>query len=143
MSYLIYEPTNPSLPHPLSYHHFNTADHCPKHKRDTMRSLSLSALTLSSSLMMLLMLLSSKRCGASISLPEMDGDLPLYSIADSNLDLEFMMDSEINRILVGSSPGGYDALNSGPVFNGNQGNRYHVPLGGSKLSCGSTYKRDC
>ncbi|KAF9663846.1 hypothetical protein SADUNF_Sadunf17G0094500 [Salix dunnii] len=35
----------------------------------------------------------------------MDGDLPLYSIADSNLDLEFMMDSEINRILVGSSPG--------------------------------------
>ncbi|KAJ6421525.1 hypothetical protein OIU84_028822 [Salix udensis] len=64
-----------------------------------MRSLSLSALTLSSSLLLLLLLLSSKRCRASISLPEMDGDLPLYSIADSNLDSEFMMDSEINRIL--------------------------------------------
>ncbi|KAJ6860930.1 hypothetical protein NC651_037111 [Populus alba x Populus x berolinensis] len=47
-----------------------------------------------------MMLLNTKRCGASISLPEMEGDVPLYSIADSNLDLEFMMDSEINRILI-------------------------------------------
>ncbi|KAJ6753031.1 hypothetical protein OIU74_027808 [Salix koriyanagi] len=66
-----------------------------------MRSLSLSALTLSSSL--LLLLLNTKRCRASISLPEMDGDLPLYSIADSNLDSEFMMDSESNRILSASA----------------------------------------
>ena len=51
------------------------------------------------SLLLMMMLLNTKRCGASISLPEMDGDVPLYSIADSNLDLEFMMDSEINRIL--------------------------------------------
>ncbi|KAJ6753034.1 hypothetical protein OIU74_027811 [Salix koriyanagi] len=72
-----------------------------------MRSLSLSALTLSSSLLlmlMLLLLLNTKRCRASISQPEMDGDLPLYSIADhSNLDSEFMMDSEINRILSASA----------------------------------------
>ncbi|KAJ6290451.1 hypothetical protein OIU78_026229 [Salix suchowensis] len=70
-----------------------------------MRSLSLSALTLSSSLLLLLLLLllNTKRCRASISLPEMDGDLPLYSIADSNLDSEFMMDSEINRILSASA----------------------------------------
>ena len=51
------------------------------------------------SLLLMMLLLNTKRCGASISLPEMDGDVPLYSIADSNLDLEFMMDSEINRIL--------------------------------------------
>ncbi|KAG6742995.1 hypothetical protein POTOM_053939 [Populus tomentosa] len=63
-----------------------------------MKSLSLSALTLSS-LLLTMMLLNSKCCGASISLPEMEGDVPLYFIADSNLDLEFMMDSEINRIL--------------------------------------------
>ena len=72
-----------------------------------MKSLSLSALT-SSSLLLTMMLLNTKRCGASISLPEMEGDVPSYSIADSNLDLEFMMDSEINRIpcqeLVSSSP---------------------------------------
>jgi len=72
-----------------------------KHKRDTMKSLSLSALTLSLLLMMML-LLNTKSCGASISLPEMDGDVPLYSIADSNLHLEFTMDSEINRILTGA-----------------------------------------
>lgn len=41
----------------------------------------------------------------------MDGDVPLYSIADSNLDLEFMMDSEINRILVAPRRVGGGALN--------------------------------
>ncbi|KAG6741842.1 hypothetical protein POTOM_055121 [Populus tomentosa] len=66
-----------------------------------MKSLSLSVLTLS--LLLTMMLLNTKSCGASISLPEMDGD----SIADSNIDLEFMMDSEINRILnAGSRPAG-------------------------------------
>ncbi|KAJ6734843.1 hypothetical protein OIU79_002003 [Salix purpurea] len=108
-----------------------------------MRSLSLSALTLSSSLMMMmLLLLSSESCGASISLPEMDGDLPLYSIADSNLDLEFMMDSEINRML--ASPGNQisDPYNKFKApFNCDQAPRYCVPLG-SKKPCG-LYKRDC
>ncbi|PNS96099.1 hypothetical protein POPTR_017G095500v4 [Populus trichocarpa] len=75
-----------------------------------MKSLSLSALTLSSS-SLTTMLLNTKCCGASISLPEMDGDVPLYSIADSNLDLEFMMDSEINRILVAPRRVGGGALN--------------------------------
>ncbi|KAJ6371213.1 hypothetical protein OIU77_001672 [Salix suchowensis] len=108
-----------------------------------MRSLSLSALTLSSSLMMLLMLLSSKRCGARISLPEMDGDLPLYSIADSNLDLEFMMDSEINRIiLLGSSPGNNALDGPRPVFNCGPGKPYACLVKGSKRACG-VYQRDC
>ncbi|KAJ6734845.1 hypothetical protein OIU79_002005 [Salix purpurea] len=79
-----------------------------------MRSLSLSALTLSSSLLLLLLLLlNTKRCRASISQPEMDGDLPLYSIADSNLDSEFMMDSEINRILSASASAATAAAGSG------------------------------
>ncbi|KAJ6290446.1 hypothetical protein OIU78_026224 [Salix suchowensis] len=109
-----------------------------------MRSLSLSALTLSSSLMMLLMLLSSKRCGASISLPEMDGDLPLYSIADSNLDLEFIMDSEINRMLAspGNMPGNpLDRLK--PVFNCGPGNPYDCVVKGSKRPCGKFYRVPC
>ncbi|KAJ6860934.1 hypothetical protein NC651_037115 [Populus alba x Populus x berolinensis] len=51
----------------------------------------------------------------------MEGDVPLYSsIADSNIDLEFMMDSEINRILnAGSRPvvdGAFDPEK--PVFGG-------------------------
>ncbi|KAI5559016.1 hypothetical protein BDE02_17G081100 [Populus trichocarpa] len=66
-----------------------------------MRSLSLSALTSSS--LLLMMMLNTISCSASISLPKMDGDVPLYSsVADSYMDLEFMMDSEINRILTGS-----------------------------------------
>ncbi len=76
-----------------------------------MKSLSLSALTLSS-LLLTMMLLNSKCCGASISLPEMDGDVPSYTIADSNIDLEFMMDSEINRILADSSSNALGALHA-------------------------------
>uniref|UniRef100_A0A6N2N013 Rapid ALkalinization Factor n=1 Tax=Salix viminalis TaxID=40686 RepID=A0A6N2N013_SALVM len=110
-----------------------------------MRSLSLSALTLSSSLMMMLLLLSSKRCGASISLPEMDGDLPLYSIAGSNLDLEFMMDSEINRILSanGNMPGNpLDRLK--PVTNCGRGRPYADCLaGGNKRTCAKLYRGPC
>ncbi|KAG6742992.1 hypothetical protein POTOM_053936 [Populus tomentosa] len=81
-----------------------------------MKSLSLSVLTLS--LLLTMMLLNTKSCGASISLPEMDGDVPSYSIADSILDLEFMMDSEINRILNADSlRKAYDAVHKkGPVF---------------------------
>ncbi|KAJ6960215.1 hypothetical protein D5086_030767 [Populus alba] len=109
-----------------------------------MKSLSLSALTLSS-LLLTMMLLNSKCCGASISLPEMDGDVPLYSIADSNLDLEFMMDSEINRILGdGSLNKAYDAVHKGaPPFNCGKGNRYCVPGPDGKLMCRDMYKRDC
>uniref|UniRef100_A0A2K1X5U2 Rapid ALkalinization Factor n=1 Tax=Populus trichocarpa TaxID=3694 RepID=A0A2K1X5U2_POPTR len=108
-----------------------------------MKSLSLSALTLSS-LLLTMMLLNTKSCGASISLPEMDGDVPLYSIADSNLDLEFMMDSEINRIL-GSRNAGVDPLiRQKPVFGCGRGNRYCVPKGPDNTrKCGSQYKRDC
>ncbi|KAL9381065.1 hypothetical protein Peur_026722 [Populus x canadensis] len=66
-----------------------------------MKSLSLSALTSS---LLLMMMLNTISCGASISLPKVDGDVPLYSsIADSYMDLEFMMDSEINRILAAST----------------------------------------
>ncbi|KAG6741840.1 hypothetical protein POTOM_055119 [Populus tomentosa] len=66
-----------------------------------MKSLSLSALTSS---LLLMMVLNTISCGASISLPKVDGDVPLYSsIADSYMDLEFMMDSKINRILTGSN----------------------------------------
>ena len=108
-----------------------------------MKSLSLSALTLSS-LLLTTMLLNTKSCGASISLPEMDGDVPLYSIADSNIDLEFMMDSEINRILgTGSLNKAYDAVKRGPVFNCGPGNRYCVPGPDGKLMCRNEYKRDC
>ncbi|KAJ6753036.1 hypothetical protein OIU74_027813 [Salix koriyanagi] len=108
-----------------------------------MRSLSLSALTLSSLLLLLLLLLNTKRCRASISLPEMDGDLPLYSIADSNLDSEFMMDSEINRILVGSVPVNiYKTKDSGnPLFQCGRGQRYCVAQD-NKNRC-VPYKRDC
>ncbi|KAJ6421527.1 hypothetical protein OIU84_028824 [Salix udensis] len=108
-----------------------------------MRSLSLSALTLSSSLLLLLLLLSSKRCRASISLPEMDGDLPLFSIADSNLDSEFMMDSEINRIL--SSPGNdaYRSLNGGKApFQCPPDIRYCVGENKNKR-CDDPYNRAC
>ncbi|KAJ6960203.1 hypothetical protein NC653_038289 [Populus alba x Populus x berolinensis] len=112
-----------------------------------MKSLSLSALTLSLLLLLLtMMLLNTKSCGASISLPEMDGDVPLYSIADSNLDLEFMMDSEINRILnAGSRPVVDGALNpEEPVFGGGQGNRYNLGTGpDGKPRCLNPYKRDC
>ncbi|KAJ6867009.1 hypothetical protein NC652_038289 [Populus alba x Populus x berolinensis] len=95
-----------------------------------MKSLSLSALTLSS-LLLTMMLLNTKSCGASISLPEMEGDVPLDSIADSNLDLEFMMDSEINRILnAGSRAGGVDALiRNKPAIGGGQYNRYNLGKG--------------
>ncbi|KAJ6960209.1 hypothetical protein NC653_038292 [Populus alba x Populus x berolinensis] len=110
-----------------------------------MKSLSFSALTLSS-LLLTMMLLNTKSCGASISLPEMDGDVPLYSIADSNLDLEFMMDSEINRILGdGSLNKAYDAVDEkGAVFGGGPGNRYNLGKGpDGKPSCLDPYKRDC
>jgi hypothetical protein len=63
-----------------------------------------------------MMLLNTKCCGASISLLEMDGDVPLYSIADSNIDLEFMMDSEINRILGSRHGGGGALIPHKPVF---------------------------
>jgi hypothetical protein len=108
-----------------------------------MKSLSLSSLTLS--LLLMMMLLNTKSCGASILLPEMDGDVPLYSIADSNLDLEFMMDSEINRILTGvrvGTTGGtqnpYKAL-----YGCGRGKRYCVPKGRFKKDCLSVYKRTC
>ncbi|KAF9663840.1 hypothetical protein SADUNF_Sadunf17G0093800 [Salix dunnii] len=104
-----------------------------------MRSLSLSALTLSSSLLMMLLLLSSKRCDASISLPEMNGDLPLYSIADSNFDLEFIMDSGINRILASPGNQGPDPLyRFKPPFNCVPAERYCVPLGSSLNSLTAT-----
>ncbi|KAG6741833.1 hypothetical protein POTOM_055112 [Populus tomentosa] len=90
-----------------------------------MKSLSLSALTLS--LLLMMTLLNTKSCGASITLPEMEGDVPSYTIADSNIDLEFMMDSEINRILnAGSRPvvdGAFDPEK--PVFGGGPGNGYN------------------
>ena len=105
-----------------------------------MKSLSLSALTLSSS-SLTTMLLNTKCCGASISLPEMDGDVPLYSIADSNLDLEFMMDSEINRILVAPRAGEGGALNPHkPVFGGGRGNRYNLGKGSPKPPRGPHYR---
>ena len=113
-----YELINPSLPRSSSYllqyhrslppyrlntelaarfYHRLALKELAKHKRDTMKSLSLSALTSS---LLLMMMLNTISCGASISLPKVDGDVPLYSsIADSYMDLEFMMDSEINRIL--------------------------------------------
>ncbi|KAJ6860935.1 hypothetical protein NC651_037116 [Populus alba x Populus x berolinensis] len=79
-----------------------------------------------------MMLLNIKCCGASITLPEMEGDVPLYSIADSNLDLEFMMDSEINRIL-SSRLGGVGPLDPNKaVFGGGRGNRYDVGKGSPK-----------
>jgi len=107
-----------------------------------MKSLSLSALTLSS-LLLAMMLLNTKSCGASISLPEMDGDVPLYSIADSNLDLEFMMDSEINRILADSRNGGGGALNPHkPAFGCGHAKRYCVPNPDGTKRCRSMYKRD-
>ena len=75
----------------------------------------------------------------------MDGDVPLYSIADSNIDLEFMMDSEINRILnTGSRPvvdGAFDPYK--PVFGGGPGNRYNLGKGSNKPNCQSPYKRVC
>ncbi|KAJ6369848.1 hypothetical protein OIU76_028159 [Salix suchowensis] len=110
-----------------------------------MRSLSLSALTLSSSLLMMLLLLSSKRCGASISLPEMDGDLPLYSIAGSNLDLEFMMDSEINRMLASRGQDVYGTLDKNkPLINCGQGVPYAACLaGGNKRTCAKLYRGPC
>ncbi|KAG6741843.1 hypothetical protein POTOM_055122 [Populus tomentosa] len=111
-----------------------------------MKSLSLSALTLSS-LLLTMMLLNSKCCGASISLPEMEGDVPLYSIADSNLDLEFMMDSEINRILGdGSRAAGTTGGTQNPnkaVFDCGRGNQYCVPGPDGKLMCRDPRKRDC
>nr|ABK96596.1 unknown [Populus trichocarpa x Populus deltoides] len=105
-----------------------------------MKSLSLSALTLSS-LLLTMMLLNTKSCGASISLPEMDGDVPLYSIADSNLDLEFIMDSEINRILAASSTR-KGTSNPGPVFGCGRGNRYCLDKVHHGRPC-PVYKRDC
>jgi len=113
-----------------------------KHKRDTMKSLSLSALTLS--LLLMMMLLNTKSYGASISLPEMDGtDVPLYSIADSNMDLEFMMDSEINRILLGSSRRNpLDSLQPNKVpFNCGRGERYC--LAPNMVNRCAMFKRDC
>ncbi|KAF9663832.1 hypothetical protein SADUNF_Sadunf17G0093000 [Salix dunnii] len=68
----------------------------------------------------------------------MDGDLPLYSIADSNLDSEFMMDSEINWILAspGKMPGNpLDRLQA--PFNSGRANRYNVPKGPNVPSCKS------
>ncbi|KAJ6960222.1 hypothetical protein NC653_038304 [Populus alba x Populus x berolinensis] len=110
-----------------------------------MKSLSLSALTLSS-LLLTMMLLNTKSCGASISLPEMDGDVPSYTIADSNIDLEFMMDSEINRILTSSRAGGttggtLDRFKA--LFACGRGNRYCVPGSDGKLMCRDLHKRDC
>nr|TKS00558.1 hypothetical protein D5086_0000181890 [Populus alba] len=82
-----------------------------------------------------------------ISLPEMEGDVPLYSIADSNLDLEFMMDSEINRILGdGSRAAGTTGGTQNPnkaVFNCGRGNRYCVPGPDGKPLCRDLRKRDC
>ncbi|KAF9663835.1 hypothetical protein SADUNF_Sadunf17G0093300 [Salix dunnii] len=77
--------------------------------------------------------------GNFISLPEMDGNLPLYSIADSTLDLEFMMDSEINRILAspGNLPG--NPLNGlKPVFNGGPGSSLNSLTATVIISAGSS-----
>ena len=105
-----------------------------------MKTLSLSVLTLS--LLLMMMLLNTKSCGANISLPEMDGDVPLYSIADSNIDLEFMMDSEINRILnAGSRPVVDGASNpEEPVFGGGPGNRYNLGKGSPLPPRGPYYR---
>jgi len=150
MSFLIYELTNPALPHSSSYHlqhrrslppypiytelaarfyHRLALKELAKHKRDTMKSLSLSSLTLS--LLLMMMLLNTKSCGASILLPEMDGDVPLYSIADSNLDLEFMVDSEINRILTGARVGTTGGTQNpyAALYGCGRGKRYCVPKG--------------
>ena len=160
MSFLIYELTNPALPHSSSYHlqhrrslppypiytelaarfyHRLALKELAKHKRDTMKSLSLSSLTLS--LLLMMMLLNTKSCGASILLPEMDGDVPLYSIADSNLDMEFMMDSEINRIL-GSRAAGSPLDGLKPQFNCGRGNPYCVAPPGSPTRPKGLYQRD-
>ncbi|KAG6743000.1 hypothetical protein POTOM_053944 [Populus tomentosa] len=109
-----------------------------------MKSLALSALTSS---LLLMMLLNTISCGASISLPKMDGDLPLYSsIADSNMDLEFMMDSEINRILIDSRNAGasYPATDPHgiPLYCG-QSIPYMNCLGAKKDNRCPPYKRDC
>ncbi|KAJ6960212.1 hypothetical protein NC653_038295 [Populus alba x Populus x berolinensis] len=163
----MYELTNPALPHssiilspqdrrslppypiytelPARFYHRLALKELAKHKRDTMKSLSLSALTLS--LLLMMMLLNTKSCGASISLPEMEGDVPSYSIADSILDLEFMMDSEINRILITGSLKKGAVFGDGPhrysLFRCGRGNRYCVPHGRFKENWMSVYKCTC
>jgi hypothetical protein len=91
-----------------------------------------------------MMMLNTINCGASISLPKMDGDVPLYSVADSSMDLEFMMDSEINRILSNAAQNaGYKGLHPGAIpLNCGRGQRYNCL--GLKMDnrCGM-YKRDC
>jgi len=73
----------------------------------------------------------------------MDGDVPLYSIADSNLDLEFMWWilklTGFSLPLARAGEGG--ALNPHkPVFGGGRGNLYDVGKGSPKPPRGPHYR---
>ncbi|KAJ6860928.1 hypothetical protein NC651_037109 [Populus alba x Populus x berolinensis] len=54
-----------------------------------------------------------------------------------------MMDSEINRILLGSRHSVYKGLNKGPAFGGDGGNGYNVAGPDGRPLCRSPYKRGC
>uniref|UniRef100_A0A2P2MKQ2 Protein RALF-like 33 n=1 Tax=Rhizophora mucronata TaxID=61149 RepID=A0A2P2MKQ2_RHIMU len=91
-------------------------------------------------LVVLLTLVSPKACVASSNLTTSLG----LSMAESDLDLEFMMGSEFGRLLASTS--GYDApLERGPTFACGRAEHYCVPgknPAGTKEKC-NPYKRDC
>ncbi|KDP27272.1 hypothetical protein JCGZ_19971 [Jatropha curcas] len=100
-----------------------------------MRSLSLA-------MVVILVLTSGSSCFGVISTPqEMISNIS-FSIADTNMELGFMMDSEINRMLaVGSTklkPGTYDTLKPPALFGCGQGKSYCLPPPNSKKPPGSS-----
>ncbi|KDP35623.1 hypothetical protein JCGZ_09061 [Jatropha curcas] len=89
-----------------------------------MRSLSLAVVVI-------LILMSRSSCPGTVSNPqEMISSYSFsFSIADTNMELELMMDSETNRMLEGSSPRGTDNVGSRnrPALGCGRGKRYCLP----------------
>uniref|UniRef100_A0A2P2MKQ0 Uncharacterized protein MANES_01G101700 n=1 Tax=Rhizophora mucronata TaxID=61149 RepID=A0A2P2MKQ0_RHIMU len=99
----------------------------------------LKFLLVSDILVVLLTLVSPKACVASSNLTTSLG----LSMAESDLDLEFMMGSEFGRLLASTSD--YDALSSGATFDCGRDKRYCLPPknpASSEKRCG-LYNRGC
>ncbi|KDP44422.1 hypothetical protein JCGZ_16255 [Jatropha curcas] len=106
-----------------------------------MRSLSLAVVVI-------LILMSRSSCLGAVSTPQemISNNSFSFSMADTNMELELMMDSETNRMLTASTnsaTGGVGNPNR-PALDCRPGNRYCLPVSnpGTRKAC-PRYKRDC
>ncbi|KAG8662400.1 hypothetical protein MANES_01G101700v8 [Manihot esculenta] len=88
---------------------------------------------------LVLILLRTSPCRAAVP---MAADANHFSVGDTNLDVEFMMDSEFSRMLAAAgSTNAFDSLDeSKAVFNCGRGKGYCLPPPNNK-DCRGTYCR--